>query len=371
MCSFNFILFLSAFQLFPTAPFRIRDLGGSKLAAGLFVGFLTYASAFSAPLTGALADRLGRVRTLIICSFGITLVALGYLWTTRTGPMLALVVVHGIFWSGLLTSASAQAIELMPPSRRAEGLGYFSLSMLLGVIAAPAIGLWVYRHGWHWLCLDIIILMLITVAIATRIEPTPRDPSAVHAPILSRHAIEWRIFLGALTMFLAAFGYGGVMSFAGLYAEQHGVWPSLYFTVFAGVMMFSRPIAGKLADRLGSTRVLIPCLILGSIGYALLAVDGTLPWIVASAVVLGLGWGSAPPAFAAYMLRGVDDQKRAAAFGGYLAAMDTGIGTGSIAIGWIIQHRGYSAAYATASVIATLSWPYFWFIGRRLLTRGT
>src|SRR5262245_30377422 len=67
MCAFTFTVFLSAFQLFPTAPFRIVDLGGSKAQAGLFLGFLTYASAFSAPLTGALADRVGKRRMLIVC----------------------------------------------------------------------------------------------------------------------------------------------------------------------------------------------------------------------------------------------------------------------------------------------------------------
>src|SRR5258708_12608887 len=58
MCGFTFTVFLSAFQLLPTAPFRILELGGSKLAAGLFLGLLTYASALSAPFPGALADPI-------------------------------------------------------------------------------------------------------------------------------------------------------------------------------------------------------------------------------------------------------------------------------------------------------------------------
>ena len=65
MCAFTFTVFLSLFQLIPTAPFHVRDLGGGPLASGLFLGFLTFASAWSAPLTGAFADRNGRRRTLI------------------------------------------------------------------------------------------------------------------------------------------------------------------------------------------------------------------------------------------------------------------------------------------------------------------
>ncbi len=59
MCGFTFTVFLSAFQLLPTAPFHILDLGGTTFASGMFLGFLTYSSAFSAPLTGAYVDRTG------------------------------------------------------------------------------------------------------------------------------------------------------------------------------------------------------------------------------------------------------------------------------------------------------------------------
>ena len=45
MCGFTFTVFVSAFQLVPTAPFRIKDLGGSTFACGLFLTALTYASA--------------------------------------------------------------------------------------------------------------------------------------------------------------------------------------------------------------------------------------------------------------------------------------------------------------------------------------
>src|ERR671935_2550818 len=106
MCGFTFTVFLSAFQLLPTAPFRIRELGGTTFASGLFLGFLTYASALSAPLTGAIADRVGRRLTLLIASAVIASCSVGYARTTSYRFMLVLVLVHGVFWSGLL-SASA------------------------------------------------------------------------------------------------------------------------------------------------------------------------------------------------------------------------------------------------------------------------
>src|SRR5258708_2506976 len=102
MCGFSFTVFLSAFQLFPTAPFRILALGGSTFDSGLFLGLLTYASAFSAPLTGALVDRVGAKQILAVASVAITVFSLLYSVISDYRVMLALVVVHGVFWSGLL-----------------------------------------------------------------------------------------------------------------------------------------------------------------------------------------------------------------------------------------------------------------------------
>src|SRR5688572_12724190 len=100
--SYSFTVFLSAFQLLPTAPFHIMDLGGSRTEAGLFLGFLTYASAISAPITGAIADRIGKRRVLIVASLAITVFSLLYAIAPSYQVVLRLVLIHGVFRSGLL-----------------------------------------------------------------------------------------------------------------------------------------------------------------------------------------------------------------------------------------------------------------------------
>src|SRR5436189_5727516 len=166
MCGFTFTVFLSAFQLFPTAPFRVLELGGSTFASGLFLGLLTYASATSAPITGAIADRIGRRRTLLISSGVILLCAIGYGTTTRYQLMLALVVVHGIFWSGLLSASAAYLTNLLPERRRAEGIGYWGLSSVAAIAVAPPIAFWIFQRGWIWICISCGVLNVMMGVIA-------------------------------------------------------------------------------------------------------------------------------------------------------------------------------------------------------------
>jgi MFS family permease len=366
MCGFTFTVFLSAFQLLPTAPIRILRLGGTETVAGLFLGFLTYASAISAPFTGALADRVGKRRILVATSAVIAIFSALYAVISSVPLMLALVLVHGVFWSGLLTASGAYLADIIPPHRRAEGIGYYGFSTLLAIAAAPSIGLWLFQFGWQAVCLSASALNVAMAAIAWRL----RDIHAVEAddgPLISREIIEWRVFVLSITLFLYSFGYGGVTSFVALYATANGVAPAgIYFTVFAVVTMCTRPISGQMGDRLGHGRVLIPCLALIVIGYGLLAIGGTRPWLLASAVLFGIGFGSAYPLYTAYVLQRVETHRRGAAFGGILAAFDTGVGTGSIMMGWIIHRYGFGAAYAAAACLAAFSIPYFLLSAARL-----
>src|SRR6187200_2124208 len=118
MCGFSFTVFLSAFQLFPTAPFHILDLGGSTFASGLFLGFLTYSSAFSAPFTGAIVDRIGQRRVLIFSSLALALFSLVYAVIPSVPVLLTLVLVHGVFWSGLMSASAAYMMNMLPERRR-------------------------------------------------------------------------------------------------------------------------------------------------------------------------------------------------------------------------------------------------------------
>jgi MFS family permease len=371
MCGFSFTVFLSAFQLLPTAPFHIIDLGGSTFASGLFLGFLTYSSSFSAPLTGAFVDRAGQRRILITTSLALAVFSVAYALITDYRIVLALVLAHGVFWSGLLSASGAYMTSLLPENRRAEGIGYWGLSTLAAIAVAPTVGFWIYRSGgWLWLCLGAMALNLGMAAIATTLPEHRR--SAEPATPQRRGLVESRVLVLSITLSLYSFGYGGITSFTAMYADINGVTPkSLYLTALAIVMLFTRPILGRLGDTYGYKRVFIPCLILISCGLACLACGGTRSWMLLSALIFGLGFGTAYPSYIGYVMRHVTPDRRGAAFGAVLAAFDSGIGTGSTAMGWVIQHYGFRSAFGVAAVLSAFALPYFLIIDRRFPETST
>jgi len=302
----------------------------------------------------------------------ILLCAIGYGMTASYRVMLALVIVHGVFWSGLLSASAAYLTSLLPERRRAEGIGYWGLSSVAAIAVAPPIAFWIMQHGgWRWICISCGILNAMMGVIAFYLDerpaggvqlPLPLDPGGAPPRL-----VEWRVLALSLTLFLYSFGYGAITSFSAMYADVLGVTPkSVYLTALAIVILMTRPLSGKLADRIGYRRVFMPCLILIAIGLAILAAGSTRLSLVASAVFFGVGFGTAYPVFVAYVMRDVYAARRGAAFGAILAAFDTGIGTGSTTVGWLIQRFGFSTAFGVAAALSAVSLPYFIVADRKL-----
>lgn len=369
MTGFSFTVFVSVFQLLPTAPYHILDLGGSTAAAGLFLGLLTYASAASAPFTGTIGDRIGQRRVLIVVSLVLAVFSLSYAVIASPAVLLAVVAVHGLFWSALLSASGAYMTATIPPSRRAEGLGYWGLASVFAIATAPPIGFWVYRHGWTTLCVEIAALNLLMAFIAWRL-PDDAPSKSTDAGVSAGRAllvVEWRVMILSIALALISFGYGALTSFSALFADALQVTPrSLFLTAMAAAILVGRLTLGRALDRIGHRRVLLPSLIAPPVGLALLALAQGQNSFVAAALVFGSGFGLMYPAFTAYVMAHVPATRRGAAFGAMLAAFDTGIGTGSSALGWIVQHQGYRFAFAAAALIALLALPAFLVAERRL-----
>ena len=189
-------------------------------------------------------------------------------------------------------------------------------------------------------------------------------PEQPHGPHHESHEsgplLEWRVLVTSLTLFLYSFGYGGITSFAAMYADASGTTPKgIYLTALAIVVLCTRPFTGRLGDRWGYKRVFIPCLVMICLGLACLAVSGSR-LLDDRLGRSSSASGSEPPirptsatscaaCRRAPRRRVRRDSRR----------VRTGIGTGSTSIGWLIQRFGYRSAFAIAAGLSALALPYF------------
>ena len=365
---FQAATFFSAFQLLPVIPLRIVDLGGSKATAGMFLFVYTFASAFSAPVMGTIADHVGRRRMLVIASILFVVFSLAYGVTPWLPLVLGIAVVHGSLWSSILSAAGALMTDFIPPARRTEGLAYWGLAPTAAIAVAPAIGLWVHTSfGWLALCVEIATLSALTALFGSRL---PGGESSTRKELRASELWDWGVVTTALSLAVASFGYGGITSYVALYSRERGIHPeSLFFTVFAISTVLIRVFTSRLGDRFGPNVLLYPAFVAMPAAFFLLARATNRVEMIAAATLFGFGLGAAFPAFMTFIVSNTGEDRRARTFGSVILAFDMGIGIGSMTIGAIGERAGLSTAYYVAAAIACLSIPIFLVTSRRL--RGT
>ncbi len=364
--TYAFITFFSAFQLLPAIPLHILELHGSKAQAGWFLTVYTLCSAFAAPVMGTIADHVGRRRLLIVASILFVGFSVAYGLIHDLRLLLLVGAIHGSIWSGILASASAIMSEFIPESRRAQGMAWWGLSSTAAVSLAPAVGLWVFHlFGWVILCIELAALSAIMTVWAL-ILPT-RDMPAASGRVPLHDSWDWRVIKTTLSFAVMSFGYGGVTSYTAIMAIEHHIKPeAIYLTTFAATIVVTRVTLSHLTDRVGIKRVLYPSLTLAPIAFAILAV-ATVRWqMVTSAILFGVCFGLAYPAFATFILGTTDPARRARTFGSMVWAFDTGLGVGSFAIGSIGERYGLGTAFGFAAALSCLAIPIFAWTSRGL-----
>jgi MFS family permease len=366
---FQFATFFAAFQLFPVIPFRILALGGTKAAAGSFLFVYTLSSAFAAPVMGTIADHFGRKRVLIAASVLFIVFSLLYAFVTWLPIVLLIGIAHGSVWSGILSSAGAIMTDYIPASRRTEGLAYWGLAPTGAIALAPMVGLYVYQHGWITLCLDLAAISAMTSLWATRL-PSADRPNEARALPRVKELWDWDVVKATLSLTVTAVGYGGITSYVAILSRERHIQPeSLFFTVFAIATVLVRVFTSRLGDRHGPRVLLYPAFVAMPIALALLAFAYTHLQLIASAVLFGLGLGSAFPAFMTLIVGATDERRRARTFGSVIWAFDTGIGLGSLGIGMIGGRLGLGSAFAMSAVLSSLALPIFLVTTRRFFSR--
>ncbi len=353
--SLTFVTFFAAFQLFPTVPLRLRELGASLAESGRFMSLFTAGSAVGALFTGPFGDRVGH-RRLVIAS---SLLFAGFLGAynllpTRWGFYL-LAVPHGIVWSGLLTATMASLAKVLPEDRRADGLSLYGLASPGGVIVGPLLGLWIFQKwgfapiGWYLAALFLLLGALGTIL--------PEDHPQGRAT-----GFKWpdaAVVAPCLILFCSALGYGAL----GSYTAQEGLalgmpMPSAFLSFMAVGMVTMRLVMLKRGFGRRPIRKL-PGMLLGACaGLALLALlPGGTPRHVVSALLYGAGYSMLHTLINAKLLESVDPKRRGSAFGALLFAFDLGIGLGSFSLGWTIGHYGYRLGWGLGALAMLAALP--------------
>ena len=353
--SLTFVTLFAAFQLFPTVPLRLRELGASLAESGRFMSLFTAGSAVGALFTGPFGDRVGH-RRLVIAS---SLLFAGFLGAynllpTRWGFYL-LAVPHGIVWSGLLTATMASLAKVLPEDRRADGLSLYGLASPGGVIVGPLLGLWIFQKwgfapiGWNLAALFLLLGALGTIL--------PEDHPQGRAT-----GFKWpdaAVVAPCLILFCSALGYGAL----GSYTAQEGLalgmpMPSAFLSFMAVGMVIMRLVMLKRGFGRRPIRKL-PGMLLGACaGLALLALlPGGTPRHVVSALLYGAGYSMLHTLINAKLLESVDPKRRGSAFGALLFAFDLGIGLGSFSLGWTIGHYGYRLGWGLGALAMLAALP--------------
>jgi MFS family permease len=256
--------------------------------------------------------------------------------------------------------------EFIPVARRTEGMAYWGLASTSAIAIAPAVGLWVFHFGWLTLCIELAALSTVMAIWSSRI-PAIEAALPESWPKL-KTLFDWAVVRTTLSLTTVSFGYGGVTSYAAIVAVQRGIHPRwLYFAVFAVTIIVVRVATSHLGDRFGYAVILYPALVCIPVAFVLLAWADTRAMFVISAIIFGIGFGSAYPAFASFILGTTDPQRRARTFGSIVWAFDAGIGSGSLLVGAIGEHYGLGNAFLCAAALSCLAIPIFAWTSKELV----
>jgi len=367
----SFLMFLSMYILLPTLPLYAQTLGGNETVAGTIVGIFTLSAVLIRPWIGNLLDRKGR-KVILLIGVGIFLISvLAYNLAFSIVTLLALRAVHGIGWGASTTATGTMASDIIPAVRRAEGMGYYGIAATIAMSLGPALGLYLVEYSnYSVLFTGAAILAALGLAGSFFInyEPPRKNLKGAEALLVKGVILEKTAIPPALVLFFITLTYGGIVSFLPSYANYRGVENiGIFFTVYALVLLFGRPIIGKLADRYGARKFLVPGILLMAAALLLLVKASSLPMFLLVGVVYGLGFGTVQPILNALVISLSPPERRGAANATFAVAMDLGIGLGAITLGFLAQKMGYVYMYGSSAIFALLALVmYFAFLRNKL-----
>ena len=382
MCLANFLMAFSFFLLVPTLPFYlVENFGLEPDIVGLVLSCYVLAVLCIRPFAGFMADVLPRKKVYVISYALFAISFVGYMFVfSNIVLFIILRVVHGFAFGALNTTGNTLVIDIMPSSRRGEGLGYFGVTNNLAMAFGPMTGLFIIEQcDYNMLFVVALLVACIGLLFASIVKVKWHQPIEKIGRLLS---IDRFILLEGLpasvAFFMLAIPYGMTSSYIAIYASEvgitHGV--GLFFTVQGAGLIVSRLISGKRVDKGYITQTIARGILIalaGVIGEALLStacdIDHTMGCVLyfVSAFLIGYGFGTIFPAFNTLFINMAPHSRRATANATYLTGWDVGIGAGML-LGGALSLNGYAGSFAFGAILVLASFVYFvLFVSRHFM----
>lgn len=358
VCIAAFLMSFSFFILVPTLPLYLADTFGIGPAmVGFVLSCYVIAVLCIRPMTGFVADALPRKRVYIVAYAIFALSFTGYFFITQSLVLFILLrIFHGFSFGMLTTAGNTLVIDVMPSSRRGEGLGYYGVTNNLAMAFGPMVGLFVISLGDYNLLFATSLVAGTIGLILGSLVRAPKKPIEKTEFKLSADRFFLKEGIRACIAFmLLAIPYGMTTSYMALYAKESGISHNagLFFTVMAAGLIASRLNSGKQVDKGFVTETIrrgICIAFVGALGEALLSTAGSLGVMAAyityflTAFLFGYGYGTMFPAYNTLFINLAPNSRRATANATYLTGWDVGIGAGML-IGGAISEYGYTYCY--------------------------
>lgn len=374
----NFLLFFSFYLLTPLLPIYLdAQFKADKDVMGLVLSGYVVAALLMRPFSGFIVDTFDRKRVLVLFFFLFFILFTGYIGA-GTLLMFALVrTLHGLPFGAVTVANSTVAIDVLPSSRRNEGLGFYGLSNNLAMAFAPSVGIWIYHASGNFSLLFWIALVTAFVGLlAVWSIRLPQRPAATQPR--QRLTLSWdRFFLTRgwlLTVNILCFGlcWGIMSNYVAIYGQEElGITDGTgyFFMILAFGLVASRLFGAKALRR---GRILENCaegVLLSLVGYTLFAAVEQSWAYYAAALLIGLGNGHMYPAFLNMFVKLARHDQRGTANSSILSAWDVGMGLGMLLGGCLLEYVSYSAAFWGAALTQALGVAIFFLFTRAFFTR--
>ncbi|GMA63032.1 MFS transporter [Alicyclobacillus fastidiosus] len=357
-------LYTGFYALYPTLPLFIKHIGGNEAQVGLSMGVFMLSSVIFRPMVGGLMERFGRRPFIALGLILFILTMYLYNWIGGIVALMGLRVLHGMSWAVSTTANSTAVADMVPSSRRGEGMGWFGISMTLAMAIGPIFGLWVIQNqSYHALFLFGVGLSVVALLLMLGAKMPFQPQSDTRKIELFEKSVLWV----AASNFFLFIAYGSITTFVPLFTNSIKVNSGAFFLVYAATLALSRPIAGKLSDRYGETLVIVPALAITMLALIVLSFSTGLFSLLASAVLYGIGFGSAQPSLQAVTIHLARPDRIGVANASLSTATDLGIGLGAIMLGWVSQYTSYKVLFLVSAVSVAFSLALFTFFVKRLL----